>query len=723
MNPEFRQRNYFRWLSPTNWKFWAVLTLLLPGGASFLALSTLLQLQKLPNCPSIHWPTASASLRLYCSDLAASKQTVEDLLEAIALVNELPTNHLMRPEIDRSIERWATDILDIAEEVFDEGKFEEAKSLARKVPANTTAHQLVSDRVTRWETIWERAEEVSRTVEDLMRQEQWRKAFETAVKLLDVGNRYWETTKYAEVSELIQQGRIDSQTLSEARRLSDAGGWENLLAAIELAETIGSDSYLHGEAQMLIPKFGRQMLALAESQLEDRNLEGAIAIANQIPASAELTKQTRDFLVLANAQAQAWRGTVSSLEAAILQAQQVDVRRPMYGRAQRLISRWQREIEDVARLEKARQLAGLGTLKHLAEAAAEASLIPVNNPRYREAQTNIASWRREIQIIEDTPYLNRAETLARSGDLGSLQAAIAEARLIGRGRFLYREAQQKISQWNSDIELIQDRPYLDNARRLARSGNAVSLRAAIDEARRVNSGRLLYREAQQEIRDWTIELERIQDRPYLDRAERLAIAGDPASLQAAIDEARRISRGRVLYQEARDKIEQWTGKLQRIEDGPSLNRARELASRGDLRGAIDVAERIQPDRALYSEASAEIRGWRTQLRATDSLTEARQIAGAATPAALAAAIRTAERVPTGSRLRTEAEWAIARWSQQILNLARERSGYDLQGAIAIAKQVPSNTAAYSQAIAQIEAWEKLLAPSTEQLPPLPTLDY
>lgn len=723
MNPEFRLQNHFRSLSPTNWKFWAVLTLLIPGSAGFLALSALLQLQKLPNCPSIHWPTASASLRLYCSEVAASKQTVDDLLEAIALVNELPADHILRPEIDRAIEKWATDILDIAEEVFNEGKFKEAKLLARKVPTNTTAYKLVNDRLSRWETIWNRAEAISSQVEELMRQEQWRKAFEKAVQLLDVGNRYWETTKYLEVSELIQKGRLDSRTLAKANDLSKGGSWENLLEAISLAETIESDSYLYKDAQILIPNLGRQMLRLAETQLEERNLQEAIAIANKIPPSANLTKQTQDFLILADAQARAWQGTVYSLEAAILHAQKVDLRRPMYGKAQQLISRWQREIEDVARLEKARQLAGMGTVKNLAAAAAEASLIPVNNPRYGEAQTNIESWKREIQIIEDSPYLDRAEMLANLGDIGSLQAAIAEASLIGRGRFLHQEAQEKIRQWRNQIQMIQDRPYLQNAKQLARTGNVVSLQAAIEEAKRVGYGRPLYREAQQKIQDWTVELEIIQDRPYLNRAERLAAAEDLESLKAAIDQARQIGRGRVLYPEARDKIEQWTRRLEQIEDGPYLDRARELALGGDLEGAIAAAQWILPERALYNEASADIRNWRTQLRATENLTEARQIAGVATPEALVAAIRTANRVPNNSRLRTEVEWEIARWSQQILSLARDTAGYDLQRAIEIAKKVPPETAAYDGAIAQIEAWQKLLEPSPEQLPPLPVLDY
>jgi hypothetical protein len=101
-----------------SWQFWIILTLLLVTGTGGLAIALLLKLPALPNCPSIFWPTASGSLRLYCAQLAAKKQTVKDLLEAIALVNSLPADHPLRPEINRQIEEWSADILNLAEQTF-----------------------------------------------------------------------------------------------------------------------------------------------------------------------------------------------------------------------------------------------------------------------------------------------------------------------------------------------------------------------------------------------------------------------------------------------------------------------------------------------------------------------------------------------------------------------------------------------------------------------------
>uniref|UniRef100_A0ACD5GV10 Uncharacterized protein n=1 Tax=Desertifilum tharense IPPAS B-1220 TaxID=1781255 RepID=A0ACD5GV10_9CYAN len=222
---------------------------------------------------------------------------------------------------------------------------------------------------------------------------------------------------------------------------------------------------------------------------------------------------------------------MASLEAAIIRAQKVTVKRPLYGKVQRLIARWQREIEDIAHLEKAQTLARGGSIDALSNAVAEASLIPVSNPRYEEAQDSINEWQRQIETLEDSPYLNRAEALAIAGDLGSLQAAIAEASRVGRGRALYSEAQQRVGQWQRQVETMQDRPYLDSAQQWALIGDAVSLQAAIDEASRIGTGRALYDEAQNRISEWRSRLQRMQDRPTLDGARDLAARGD---LQGAI---------------------------------------------------------------------------------------------------------------------------------------------------------------------------------------------
>ena len=637
---------------PTSWAFWGALVVLLSGGMGFMAVALLFKLPALPNCPAIFWPTASASLRLTCAQIAASKQTADNLLSAIALVNSLPKDHPLRPEIDRNLEEWSLDILKLGEESFQAGKLEEAIAVARKIPTGVPAYKLVDERVTRWQSIWSKAEGYYQKATDEVRESNWTQAFREAVQLVYLGNNYWATTKYDELVNLIQAAREESAKLDKAFQLARSGGLNNLLEAIKLAQAIPANSLAYKEAQGAVTDFGRKLIDMAQEALDRKDWQTVILITNKIPQSLNLQVEAQDLNDLANAQSRAAQGTVTDLEEAIALAQKLDLGRPLYDKAQELITRWQREIEDVAHLERAGELAKGGTVGDLSAAIAEAQLIPSTNPRYSQARAQISNWTSQIETIEDRPYLDSAEQYANYGDAGSLSEAINQASQIRQGRALYSEARGK-------------------------------------------------------IRQWTERIERQQDQPYMDQAKALADAGD---LSGAVATAEQIQPGRALYQEAQRQIGRWTNRIQRIEDQPYLDQARALAVSGNLPGAINSAGQVKAGRALYGEAQEKIKGWRRELRSTEILQSAYQLASPGTPDAIAQAVQTAQEVRNSARVGSQAREAINRWSYQLLSMAQDQSRNDLRRAIAIAQNIPSGTSAYSDAQASIEAWKKSIEP-------------
>jgi hypothetical protein len=46
------------------------------------------------------------------------------------------------------------------------------------------------------------------------------------------------------------------------------------------------------------------------------------------------------------------------------------------------------------------------------------------------------------------------------------------------------------------------------------------------------------------------------------------------------------------------------------------------------------------------------------------------------------------------------------WSQEIVRIAEEQSGYDLEQAIATAETVPARTAGYAAAQLRLQAWRQ-----------------
>jgi len=241
------------------------------GSVGFIAVALLLKLPAVPNCPAMFRPTASASMRLYCAQIAANKQTAENLLEAIALVEELPKDHPLRPEINRNIEEWSRDILKIGEEKFQAGQLNEAIEIARRIPNHVAAYKLVETEIGRWQSIWAKAEALYQKAENQLKESNWNLAFREAVKLTYVDNKFWATVKYDKLVDLIQIGREASAKLDKAYQLSKTGRVDDILAAIKQAETIPRESFAYKEAQDLIAECGNKLVKIAQDRLERRN--------------------------------------------------------------------------------------------------------------------------------------------------------------------------------------------------------------------------------------------------------------------------------------------------------------------------------------------------------------------------------------------------------------------------------------------------------------------
>lgn len=579
---------------PLYWQFWSFLAVLACSGAGLFSVALLLKLPTVPNCPSIFWPTASASLRLYCAQLAANKQTVDDLLEAIALVDSLPADHPLRPEINQNIEYWSVELLDLAEKAFHKGELQAAIATARQIPVVTPTYNQVEERITRWQTIWGKAEKIYNDSEFALKSQNLQEAFALATQLLQVGNTYWETTKYQELNTLITAAREDGSKVGRAENLARRGGLANLQAALKLVQEIKTSSPLYATAQALQKELGQDLLTLAEAVLDDGDSQEAIAIARAIPKQTGLEAEAQDFINLALAQAQAENGTVSDLEAAIIQAQRLGRDRPFYDKAQQLIQQWQAAIRDLNRMESARQLAAAGDPSSLAAAVAEAQEVSRSN---REAQREIQQWATQAQTLEDRPYLDRAEQFARSGDIASLQSAIAEANRIGEGRALYGDAQRQIRTWTGQIQRMQDQPYLAQARQLAEAGD---LAGAIATVQQIQPGRTLYNEAQGEVRNWQSQTE---GQAQLRDAYRAAELGTVSSLVSAIQLADRVSADSTARSEADQMINAWSQIMLQLA---------ETQAQSDVAAAIAIAAAIPSRTEAYAAAQLQIQAWQQQ---------------------------------------------------------------------------------------------------------------
>ncbi len=593
LSPKNSSLQFLQWWKA--WQLWGFLLVLCSGGIGYGATSILLRLPETQSCSKVFWPIASAAVRLYCAQNAAENKTVSGLLEAIDLVAVLPENHPLRPEIERNIKKWAMSILEVGEEQFQKGNLQQAIATAKQIPRNVEAHSLVEQKIDNWQSIWSQGEENYAQIEQRLRDAKWNEAFSWAVRLTDSKNEYWATTKYEESINKINVAQEENATIGKAQTQLSNGKIEGILLAIDKVEDIDKDSYAYEQAQKIITEGKEKLLENIEQMIEEENWRELLQVSNRIPYSLGWQNQVREWNILASAGSTASLDTVLGIEEAIEEIQKIEANSSYYQEAQKLIKRWELEIEDVKHLSKARQLARVGTLDNLNKAIAEASLIPNSNPRYSEARREVKQWRNKIQIIEDQPILNRAKELSYGNTIDAWRRAIAEANLISRSSPLYGEAQNYSRTWRANIERTEDQPILDEAIAFADINNYP---AAIAEAQKIRSGRILYGEAQEKISLWQQE---INAQEYMQQANALSNIGTPESLNRAIKLARQVSSTSSLRSQTIDNVARWSWQI--------LNLAKQ-ASNTSLSKALAIAEQVPSGTPAYGEAQTQMQTWR-----------------------------------------------------------------------------------------------------------------
>jgi len=582
------------------WKVWAALFVVVFGSVGFLATWQLLNMQKSPNCPKIFWPIASASLRLYCAQLSADSRTVAGLLEAIALVEALPEDHPLRSQVNQQVEEWARDILNLAEKDYQAGNLKQAIAKARQIPNNMAVAAIIEERIAKWQETWTEGNEILSKLEENLRASNWNQSFRLAVDLLNLNNEYWATVKYNEAIAKITVAREDSSKLDNAFNLFARGGLNNWFKVIEEARKIPASSYAYQEAQKLIAKTEDKLKEYAERLIERKQWQALRDLANQTPKDLKIKEDVTDWSVLSAAALDAETGTVDGLEAGILGLEQIDASRPLHQTALAMRERWQLQVQDLKILSEARDLAQAGTIEQYSAAIAKAGEVPRNNPLWSQAQQEIGSWNRQIQVIEDRPILERAQEIALPGDINSLSNAIIQARAIANNRALYRDAQREIGGWQARIERMEDQPILDQAQALA---NLKDYSTAIETANQIPPGRALSAEASQNIRRWRRELRAGQN---LQQANQLAAMGTAEGLTRAIALVTNISTQTDAGVQRTELLERWSYQL--------LSLATAQANNGRYLEAIRLAESVSPESTAYSSARSQMQGWRNILQ-------------------------------------------------------------------------------------------------------------
>ena len=528
------------------------------GVLGLWAMAWLTRIPPLPDCDDVTAASADGD-RLICAQSALRSGNAKHLIQAVQLsANFAPTHPLYAetyPVLIESSER----LLEKATEKMHEGDLATAKEWAGQIPLDTPLRDAAQSQIWDWQQEWKQGQELENSIEQAIAARDWQAANKDLQQLKLLSSDYWVGQRHGELQQSKQLEETAWAQIEQARGLANTGDPANIGQALVIAQRINLTSKAWNEAQDEIDRWSQNLLLYSFQRWELGDVEGAIAAVQKVPPDPDLAPEAHDLIEFSHAMRLAQQAQQENpgytqlfqLMEAIRAAEQIPTNSSFYQTAQQSLKAWKAELEDLRTLQFANNVASLRQGWAYDYAADLALTVELERPRRLQAQTLIAHWQDEIERIEDRPFLIRAAALARKATIPALQAAIAEARNVDLGRALRIDAQTLIADWLDQIEVIQDQPILNEANQLA---TADKLREAIEVAQQIQDDRALHGQAQAMIQDWTRTLQIQEDTPILAEAKSLAYRG---SLTDAINVASQIAPGRALYGEAQNAIDLW----------------------------------------------------------------------------------------------------------------------------------------------------------------------
>ncbi|MEO0406527.1 MAG: hypothetical protein AAF289_04170 [Cyanobacteria bacterium P01_A01_bin.135] len=474
----------------------------------------------------------------------------------------------------------------------------------------------------------------------------------------------------------------DIDRLYCAQAAAASGDSKDLLSGLNLMSGWQADHPLYAEAQGWMSEWSEDILAIAQEAVRQGDLDRGRELAQRIPPTSPSYDTAKAAIADWDEVWQWGQGIVAQAEAALQASNWSEVTAAMqtlrhseyrYWRVEQpktLAGRMTQEKAAHRYRAKAVGLAKAGTVEGWRQAIATAQQIDPQTFVWKQIQTDISQWGNSLlaqglqkwyamaldeaiavgELVADVTalpalsenghdlvILSRARGRATASvtnweptvaHLWELNRAIATVKTIAPDSRFYPQAQASIASWERQL---QDLSTLYQARLAADGGETPALSAAIARAANVEGGRLRRLQAQTLTAHWQREIERIEDGPVLQEARQLATSGRMGDLQSAIARASQIQPNRALYADAQAEVGRWRAQVQTIQDRPILDRARRYAAQGQLRQAIAKASTIGAGRALTAEARGLQRRWQAQIDAAArpapaQATEARQSA-------------------------------------------------------------------------------------------------
>jgi hypothetical protein len=563
--------------------FWAVLAAMV-GGTGMTSYLLLIAVPPTPNCQGV-LPISTDSERLYCAQVGADTKEIPKLRAAVDLVKGWTDRHPLYGESQRLLKGWSEDLTKIGRKQLNEGKIEQAIATLKIVPITSPIYDRTQSTIAKWSSEAQNSSKIDAKFEQSMKAGDWNQAFAILQTVQRMRGTYWNSYKHDKMASKLAQERDGWDKLQEAKdaltnkedddyntrakRLelavkAAAKGKdkvveiplpkepEPILKAMQLANKIDPTTYVYQEGQALRSKWSKHLVQLSVGLYKAQNFNEAIAIAQKVPQDVSIYQEAQDWVKLNQAHVWAGKRHILALMDAISQVKKIPKTSSIHTLARTKQSNWQGMLKQQTQLQWAKTIASVQQPATLSLAIATAKQVPAQSEVGQTIQSEISTWSRQIETVDNRIILAKARQIVSNGDsLANLKAAVRLAGKITKDRPMGAEITAVVAEWTEKIQTIEDRPILANAIAIANRGD---LAQAITVANRIAPGRSLYQNAQAEVRYWALELQEIADRQTLERAISIYRQG---KISVAIELAATIGRRSPIYSDARSYVADW----------------------------------------------------------------------------------------------------------------------------------------------------------------------
>jgi hypothetical protein len=550
------------------------------------------------------------------------------------------------------------------------------------------------------------------------------------------------------------QGIIPISTDAERLYCAQVGAEKKelpkLRSAVNLVQGWTDHHPLYRESQRLLKSWSEDLLRIGRKQVNEGNIEQAIATAKIIPATSPIYDRAQESIAKWSSQSQDSSKIDSRFEQAMKSGDWNDAFVILQSVQRMRGTYWNSYKYDKMASKLAQERDGWDRLHEAKDALLDKDSDDYNTRAKRlelavKAAANHQGKDKSKVKVEEAPLPTTPDPIVKAMKL---------ANQINPTTYVYHEGQTLRSKWskhlvqlsiglykaqnfNGAIEIVQKVPQdvsvypeaqdwikLNQAHVWAGKRHLLALMDAISQVKKIPKTSSIYTLAHTKQSNWQGML---KQQTQFQWAKTIASVQQPATLSLAIQTAKQIPAQSEVGQTIHSEVDTWSRQIETIDNRVILAKARQIVSQGEslanLKAAVHLTGKIGKDRPMGEEITVFVAEWNEKIQTIEDRPILANAVALATQGELSKAITVAKRITPGRALYQNAQAEIRYWDLELQEIADRQT---LENAIAVYRQGKISTAInmaatirrrspiYSDARSYVTDWRLLLAPRSSR---------